>query len=560
MRVLGNSQIRITIIVLFAFFALPSYAKYAGGTGEPNNPYLIYTVEHLNNIGSESNDCDKHFKLMSNIDLSGITYSDAVIPNFAGLFDGNGFIISNLTITGQSNLGLFGKVDSTAEISNLSIKDVNIVGLGNYVGGLAGENNGNISYCCSTGIVNGIEYIGGLVGRNTQSGSIMSSHTSCNVNGNFHVGGLVGSNSGIVINCYSNGPVNGTGDIGGLAGFESLQSDDLSEDNIPGNVIDSFWDIETSGCITSDGGIGKTTAEMMDPNTYKNSGWDFMDETTNGTDDSWWIDQGQDYPRLYWETTEDINNDGNYYEKILYVENSEPIAQLASDGSSTGTQYFTEQFFSGSDPFDLTYKSVTFTPTTNGSSYNAVISEISQFPTDPAGGTYLDLGDDGYVLVNLINQTDPNNQKRVYIYGFGYIRLYVGSNGYITFTRGDTYNSDTLYNHFSTKRISCLFQDLDPSWGGIISKKQLSDRIAITWENVPEYASGNSNTFQIELYFDGKIKLSWLGIDSKDGIVGLSKGGGLPDDFEDTDFSDLTESSSPGNVPETPSGRRDRRK
>ena len=24
-------------------------------------------------------------------------------------------------------------------------------------------------------------------------------------------------------------------------------------------------------------------------------------ETENGTDDIWWIDEGQDYPRLWWE-------------------------------------------------------------------------------------------------------------------------------------------------------------------------------------------------------------------------------------------------------------------
>jgi hypothetical protein len=117
-----------------------------------------------------------------------------------------------------------------------------------------------------------------------------------------------------------------------------------------------------------------------------------------------------------------------------------------------------------------------------------------------------------------------------------------------------------LYNHFSTKRISGLFQDLDPSWGGMVSKKQLSDRIAITWENVPEYGAGNSNTFQIELYFDGRIQLSWLGIDSDDGIVGLSKGGGLPEDFQDIDFSELAASSPDSPLPGSPTGRTNRKK
>ena len=29
--------------------------------------------------------------------------------------------------------------------------------------------------------------------------------------------------------------------------------------------------------------------------------WDFMNETINGTKDIWWILEGQDYPRLWWE-------------------------------------------------------------------------------------------------------------------------------------------------------------------------------------------------------------------------------------------------------------------
>ena len=31
------------------------------------------------------------------------------------------------------------------------------------------------------------------------------------------------------------------------------------------------------------------------------TGWDFVGETANGTKDIWWIDEGKDYPRLWWE-------------------------------------------------------------------------------------------------------------------------------------------------------------------------------------------------------------------------------------------------------------------
>jgi len=33
------------------------------------------------------------------------------------------------------------------------------------------------------------------------------------------------------------------------------------------------------------------------------AGWDFVGETANGTEDIWWILEGQDYPRLWWQTT-----------------------------------------------------------------------------------------------------------------------------------------------------------------------------------------------------------------------------------------------------------------
>ena len=45
----GNSQIMTTIILLITIFSLslPAYAKYSGGTGEPDDPYQIATAEDL---------------------------------------------------------------------------------------------------------------------------------------------------------------------------------------------------------------------------------------------------------------------------------------------------------------------------------------------------------------------------------------------------------------------------------------------------------------------------------------------------------------------------------
>jgi len=43
--------------------------NYAGGTGEPNNPYQIATGEQLISIGSDPNLLDRHFVLLDDIDL-----------------------------------------------------------------------------------------------------------------------------------------------------------------------------------------------------------------------------------------------------------------------------------------------------------------------------------------------------------------------------------------------------------------------------------------------------------------------------------------------------------
>ena len=50
--------------------------------------------------------------------------------------------------------------------------------------------------------------------------------------------------------------------------------------------------------------MGKTTAEMQTASTFLDAGWDFVGETKNGTEDLWWIDEGKDYPRLWWELKE----------------------------------------------------------------------------------------------------------------------------------------------------------------------------------------------------------------------------------------------------------------
>jgi hypothetical protein len=286
--------------------------KYGGGSGTPDDPYQIWTAEQMNAIGANTGDWSKQFKLMADIDLSRFDGKDGrptfnlIGPDtnlttwyydgipFIGTFDGNGHTISHLTLAGQSYLGLFCYLDSGAEVRDLGVVDVNIIGVDSYVGGLAGYNLASlVTQCCSTGVVSaGQVHVGGLIGYNR--GRLTHSYSTATVVGDWLVGGLTGDNWGTVTGCYSAGVVTA------MSSWPSQQAGGL----IPGNwgtVTGSFWDIQTSGQATSAGGTGKTTAEMQTAKTFLEAGWDFVDETANGTEDIWWILEGKDYPRLWWE-------------------------------------------------------------------------------------------------------------------------------------------------------------------------------------------------------------------------------------------------------------------
>ena len=191
--------------------------------------------------------------------------------------------------------------------------------------------------------------------------------------------------------------------------------------------------------------------------------------------------------------------------------------------------YFTEYFDSGDN--DLAYRSVTFTPDGADDHYAACQDAASVFPTDPNGGTVLNLDDDASILLVL------QGGAQIQLYGLPASGFYLGSNGYITAPYTDSNPTPSLEDHFNMVRVSTLFADLDPSAGGTVSWKQLADRVAITFQAVPECGVSNSNSFQTELFFDGVIRLTWLGIDATNGLVGLSEGQGVPGDFVESDMT-----------------------
>jgi len=191
--------------------------------------------------------------------------------------------------------------------------------------------------------------------------------------------------------------------------------------------------------------------------------------------------------------------------------------------------YFTEIFDAGDN--DLDFSTITFTPDGSVSFYAPSRQTATNFPSDPDGGTVLALSDDSFEKVTL------SGTNTVAIYNRRSNVFYIGSNGYLTLDSGDTKVVESLTNHFNRPRISGLFDDLNFEDGGTLSWKELADRVAVTYQNVPEYGRDGSNSFQIEMFYDGAIRLTWLRLDSRGGLTGLSRGTGVPVAFVESDLS-----------------------
>jgi hypothetical protein len=256
----------------------------------------IFDCDGLQNM---SYDLSGNYVLMNNIDCSdtinwvggfepvGYWVSVENSHPFTGVFDGQGFNISGLYIdrSSSSEQGLFGFTDG-AIVRNVGLVNVNISG-DERVGGLVGWNDGSVSNSFVIGSVTGNFDVGGLVGHN--EGSISDSYSRASVGSGSNVGGLVGYNEGgQITRSYSSGSVSGSGTSGGLVASNT------------GSVSNSFYDNQTSGQSDTGKGVPKSTADMMDFDTFDGANWDIA-LINNYAGDSWVINSGLDYPRLGFE-------------------------------------------------------------------------------------------------------------------------------------------------------------------------------------------------------------------------------------------------------------------
>jgi hypothetical protein len=165
-----------------------------------------------------------------------IGYSTYVVNYFlSGTFDGQAHEIRDLFINrpDENGVALFSSTLQDAVIRDLGVTNVTFTGA-DYVGGLVGSNTGSVINSYSTGNVTGEYRVGGLAG--CSGGVVLNSYSSGNVSGNSSVGGLFGVNMGSVNNSHSMGSVIGVGDVGGLVGYSyyGTVSNSYSTSNVTG--------------------------------------------------------------------------------------------------------------------------------------------------------------------------------------------------------------------------------------------------------------------------------------------------------------------------------------
>ncbi|MCX8063842.1 MAG: hypothetical protein N3G21_01555 [Candidatus Hydrogenedentes bacterium] len=233
-----------------------------------------------------------------------------------------------------------------------------------------------------------------------------------------------------------------------------------------------------------------------------------------------------------------------------YFQNEKVIA-------TTAPNYYTEIF---EGDVDLSNKSLIFSPNKSISFYGLDVKEITEFPNEFSEEERI-----SFTQENIYEYTLEETQT-INFYDKGYKKLYISGYGWIGIGEPKKSpqptevlipcgaNSKVLQNtrnknaetwdrmisyHFSTPNITAF--PVDVSKGGKVYLRKQQNKIVITYLEVPTSADPQkNNSFQVEIYFMGKITLNYLTVDSSAiGIVGLSYGTGkliVPGGFVESDL------------------------
>ncbi len=244
------------------------------GAASTSGYVAIYTVDDL--ISYLAKGDLGNVTLMNDIDMSGVSHPAVTDDTYAkylyGTFDGNGYVISNLsisntnrtngtalfpgisangviknltlenpTIYATSYVGAFvGKLMANASIENCTVINGNITAVGQNVGGIVGQCSGTVMGCSYAGSVasevsNTPANAGGIAGGANSASQFIDCHNSGSVTiSHNNAGGIVGQifsaadTMTTIIGCTNSGYIASSSTATGIGGIAGLCNDDIA--------------------------------------------------------------------------------------------------------------------------------------------------------------------------------------------------------------------------------------------------------------------------------------------------------------------------------------------